>query len=316
MTKDSGTRSGLLWEVERLLGEMTERPQILLMENVPQVVGSTGIKDFAKWIERLEQFGYKNYWQLLNAKDYGIPQNRNRCFMVSLLGDYIYHFPKKQSLNVRLKDFLDKEVDEKYYLSDKTIEMFIEHTKKQQAKGNGFKFEPTNGDGYAKTISTRAVQRTDDNFIAEPMVWDGFNQQVRADSTVCGTITRNAGADLKRNGQGIIEPIALDEQNGYLRQDGCVGTLTTDGNSPKHNNRILEPNYRVRKLTERECGKLMGVKVEDVNKLGKRLSKSAQYHCFGDSIVTTVLMAIFGELLNIDYESKIKETSDELAKSK
>lgn len=147
MTKDSGTRSGLLWEVERLLGEMTERPQILLMENVPQVVGSTGIKDFAQWIARLEELGYKNYWQLLNAKDFGIPQNRNRCFMVSILGDYYYSFPKPQKLTVRLKDFLDKKVDEKYYLSDKTVEMFIEHTRKQQEKGNGFKFEPTNGGG-------------------------------------------------------------------------------------------------------------------------------------------------------------------------
>lgn len=134
MSKDSGTRSGLLWEVERLLGEMTERPQILLMENIPQVIGSTGIKDFAKWIERLEELGYKSYWQLMNAKDYGIPQNRNRCFMVSILGDYYYSFPKPQKLEVRLKDFLDKKVDEKYYLSDKTVEMFIEHTKKNSKR--------------------------------------------------------------------------------------------------------------------------------------------------------------------------------------
>lgn len=167
MTKDSGTRSGLLWEVERLLGEMTERPQILLMENVPQVVGSTGIKDFAQWIARLEELGYKNYWQLMNAKDYGIPQNRNRCFMISLLGDYYYSFPKPQKLTVRLKDFLDKKVDEKYYLSDKTVEMFIEHTRKQQEKGHGFKFETTDGNGVAKLISTRAGSRCEDNYIRE-----------------------------------------------------------------------------------------------------------------------------------------------------
>lgn len=197
MSKGNGTRSGLLWEVERLLCEMsgfvphrvkprnttifsdtpfvddyhsadtTKLPQILLMENVPQVVGSTGIKDFAQWIARLEELGYKNYWQLMNAKDYGIPQNRNRCFMVSLLGDYYYSFPKRQKLTVRLKDFLDKKVDEKYYLSDKTVEMFIEHTRKQQEKGNGFKFEPTNGGGYAKAVTTRAGSRTDDNFIIE-----------------------------------------------------------------------------------------------------------------------------------------------------
>lgn len=167
MTKGSGTRSGMLWEVERLLGEMTERPQILLMENVPQVVGSTGIKDFAQWLAFLEELGYKNYWQLMNAKDYGIPQNRNRCFMVSLLGDYYYSFPKPQKLTARLKDFLDKKVDEKYYLSDKTVEMFIEHTRKQQEKGNGFKFEPTSGGGYAKSILTRPGERPCDNFIIE-----------------------------------------------------------------------------------------------------------------------------------------------------
>ena len=180
MSKDSGTRSGLLWEVERLLTEMAERPQILLMENVPQVVGSTGIRDFAKWIERLEQFGYKNYWQCLNAKDYGIPQNRNRCFMVSLLGDYFYSFPEPMKLQVRLKDFLDKQVDEKYYLSDKTVEMFIEHTRKQQEKGNGFKFEPTTGGGYAKAVTTRAGARTDDNFIIEQ------GNAVRENNGVCG----------------------------------------------------------------------------------------------------------------------------------
>lgn len=182
MTKGSGTRSGLLWEVERLLGEMTERPQILLMENVPNVVGSTGIKDFALWIERLEELGYKNYWQLMNAKDYGIPQNRNRCFMVSLLGDYYYSFPKPQKLTVRLKDFLDKKVDEKYYLSDKTVEMFIEHTRKQQEKGNGFKFEPTNGGGYAKAVTTKAESRTDDNFIIEQ------GDAVRENDRLCGNL--------------------------------------------------------------------------------------------------------------------------------
>ncbi len=163
-----------------MLGEMTERPQVLLMENVPQVVGKTGIKDFAQWIARLEEFGHKNYWQCLNAKDYGIPQNRNRCFMISLLGDYYYSFPQPKKLTVRLKDFLDKKVDEKYYLSDKTVEMFIEHTRKQQAKGNGFKFEPTNGGGYAKSILTRQGERPCDNFIIEQ------GNTVRKDDRLCG----------------------------------------------------------------------------------------------------------------------------------
>lgn len=74
----------------------------------------------------------------------------------------------------------------------------------------------------------------------------------------------------------------------------------------------IELTYRVRKLTERECGKLMGVKSVDIAKIGKNLSKSAQYHCFGDSIVTTCLMALFGEMLDIDYKTKIKELTEDL----
>lgn len=129
MTKDSGTRSALLWEVERLLNEMPEKPQILIMENVPQVHSKGNREDFNAWCQELEKMGYHNYWQDMNAKDQCIPQNRNRCFMVSLLGDYYFTFPKPQKLTVRLKDFLDKKVDEKYYLSDKTVEMFIEQHK-------------------------------------------------------------------------------------------------------------------------------------------------------------------------------------------
>lgn len=112
------------------------------------------------------------------------------------------------------------------------------------------------------------------------------------------------------------EPFALDEQNACIRNE-TIGCLTTDGNSPKHNNRIVEPNicnYRVRKLTEKECGRLMGVKDADSAKIGKNLSRSAQYHCFGDSIVTTCLMALFGELTDIDYTEKIKQTVEEICK--
>ena len=120
-----GTRSGLLWEVERLLNETDNLPQVLLMENVPDVIGTKFMPDFAKWFEYLESRGYKNYFQVLNAKDYGIPQSRERCFMVSLLGDYYYDFPEPIPLDKRLKDVLETEVDEKYYLSDAAVEKII-----------------------------------------------------------------------------------------------------------------------------------------------------------------------------------------------
>ena len=119
MTKGSGTRSGLLWEVERLLNEVDNLPQVLLMENVPQVHGKNNIDDFNKWLEFLENKGYKNFYQDMNAKDYGVAQNRNRCFCVSLLnGDFT--FPDSFELKKRMKDYLQpiEEIDEKFFIDN------------------------------------------------------------------------------------------------------------------------------------------------------------------------------------------------------
>ena len=126
MTKGSGTRSGLLWEVERLLNEVDSLPQVLLMENVPQVHGKKNMQDFQKWIDFLESKGYSNYWQDLNAKNYGIAQNRNRTFMVSILGNYKYEFPKPIELQKVMKDYLEDEVDEKYYINNEKAQKLIE----------------------------------------------------------------------------------------------------------------------------------------------------------------------------------------------
>ena len=93
MAKGSGTRSGLLWEVERLLDECADLPQILLMENVTQVHGKKNIQNFRNWLIKLESLGYRNYFQDLNAKGFEVPQNRDRTFMVSILGEFTYKFP-------------------------------------------------------------------------------------------------------------------------------------------------------------------------------------------------------------------------------
>ena len=134
MSRGDSTRSGLLWEVERLLKETENLPQILLMENVPQVVADKNIADFAEWVKFLDNLGYKSKYKILNAKDYGVPQNRERCFMVSWLGDFYYDFPKPISLAIRLKDVLEKEVDEKYYLSDTQISALVNSTYATTAK--------------------------------------------------------------------------------------------------------------------------------------------------------------------------------------
>lgn len=129
MSKGSGTRSGLLWEVERILTEIRdsngELPQILFMENVPQVHGKKNIDDFEKWLWFLESLGYTNYWKDLNAKNYGVAQNRNRCFMFSFLGNYSYDFPQPIPLEKKLKDYLEDDVDEKYYINNEKAEKLI-----------------------------------------------------------------------------------------------------------------------------------------------------------------------------------------------
>lgn len=117
MNKGSGTRSSLLWEVERLLDECNELPQVLLMENVPQVLSDKNIEIFNLWRKKLKLLGYSNFYQCLNAKDYGVPQSRNRCFMISLLGEFGFAFPSKIKLNKTLVDYLEKNVNKKYYIS-------------------------------------------------------------------------------------------------------------------------------------------------------------------------------------------------------
>lgn len=125
MDKGSGTRSGMLWEVERLLDEMRELPQILLMENVPQVMQRKNLHNFEAWQEFLTGKGYKNYAKILNAKDFGIPQNRQRAYMVSILGDYDYQFPEETPLEKTMDDLLEDEVEEKFYVNSEAADGLI-----------------------------------------------------------------------------------------------------------------------------------------------------------------------------------------------
>lgn len=134
MSKDSNTRSSLLWQVSRLLKECKELsdkdssyglPQVLLMENVTQVHSEKNMPDFQKWINFLNSLGYTSYYQDLNAKDYGIPQNRERTFMVSILGNYNYDFPENIPLKFVMADVLEKEVDDKFFLNSERADNLI-----------------------------------------------------------------------------------------------------------------------------------------------------------------------------------------------
>ena len=120
----SGTRSSLMYETIRIVEKL--KPKYVIWENVKNLISKKHKHNFDAYIERMSQLGYKSYYQVLNAKDYGIPQNRERVFTVSIRNDIYYKqgsfwFPPKQELKLKLKDMLEDNVDEKYYLSDKMI---------------------------------------------------------------------------------------------------------------------------------------------------------------------------------------------------
>ena len=130
-----GTRSGLLLEVKRLLNVAAYKnklPRILILENVKALIQKKHKSDFDSWLQDLERLGYKNYYQILSAKDYGIPQSRERVFVISILGNhkpYIFH--KASELKIKLSDLLESEVDEKYYLKDEKVKEYIMNLKQK-----------------------------------------------------------------------------------------------------------------------------------------------------------------------------------------
>lgn len=118
------TRSGLLYECEKIIEHC--RPKYLLMENVKNLVGKKFKPKFDEWLAYLETLGYTNYWQVLNSKDYGIPQNRERVFCISILGEHKpYEFPKKLELTKKIKDILEEETDNKHHLSNNAIKKIV-----------------------------------------------------------------------------------------------------------------------------------------------------------------------------------------------
>lgn len=307
---DTNTRSGMLWEVERILTECKElgtMPQILLMENVPQVHSQDNMPDFHKWQVRLEELGYKNYWQDLIATDYGIPQTRNRCFMVSILGDYSYTFPKPIPLKLKLKDMLEDNVDEKYYLSDKMMQYIFSEDDKYKVNKNNLKL---NRDiACSKTTREGRTRADASDYITADIyaTYDEYNHTINGSETI-GTI--QAGYSKNNHGHRVIlnsnerKPKVIaglgekksDSGTQWYQQDRIYDSniaisVTTELNP------YYRDNLRIRKLTPRECFRLMGVKDEDFDKVCKNQSDASLYHLAGDSIVVNVLMAIFKELL-------------------
>lgn len=262
MSKGDNTRSGLLWEVERLLNESKELPQVLLMENVIQVHGKKNKSDFENWISFLESKGYTNYWQDLNAKDYGVAQNRNRCFMISILGDYFYEFPKKETLTKVMRDYLEPEVDEKYFLSLKGVQYVTSPKRKKWC---------TFDNDIASTIMARGNSNWTGNFITCELLGTIHSEKWDRQLESCRRVYSQAG----------VSPTVVTQQGG--------------GQNIKIE--ITAEPLRIRKLTPRECFRLMSFSDDDFDKCKVAVMSDCQlYKQAGNSIVVSVLEKILKEL--------------------
>ena len=303
----SKTRSGLFFEALRIIEET--QPRVAIAENVKNLVGKKFKPQFDIILDSLDKAGYNNYWQVLNAKDYGIPQNRERVFIVSIRKDIDngFEFPKAVPLQLRLKDMLDDEVDEKYYLSKEQIDRinnsnFMQEKKRLQEKD------------YVDTLLARdykdpkcvAVEPkrigglfdTEKSKHQASSIWDKECISPTIDTMQGGyrqplvTIDDNVSNDeIKIN---VIENYSSSEHDTsrIVDENGLAPTV-------KENHGTVTAtiqNYRIRKLTPKEYWKLMGFDDEDFEKAEKVNSNTQLYKQAGNSIVVDVLENIFIEL--------------------
>ena len=328
----SGTRSSLMYETIRIVGKL--RPKYVVWENVKNILSKSHKHNFDRYLETLETLGYKNYYQVLNAKDYGVPQNRERVFTISILGDENFIFPEKQELNLRLKDVLEEVVDEKYYLSDKTIKTMMKYN------------ENYNPCGLSPTLTTELAHSTGKNLSPKLVKEIEYAEKLKAKEPKCIQVAQMYGTEKEPNPQAgrvydangisptmdscsggnrmpkVIEyngkevelpaicasrgrnpenpsdrtPGNYVEQRIEVNTQGTSNTLT----SVQKDNYVLEGNtIRIRKLTPKECFRLMGFDDEDFEKAAQVNSNSQLYKQAGNSIVVNVLEAIFKNLLNL-----------------
>lgn len=334
MGKESGTRSGMLWEIERILDELNngdgELPQVLVMENVPEVIGINNIKHFAKWVEKLEELGYKNKWEILNGKDFGIPQNRERCFMVSVLGDYYYDFPEKTKLKLKLKDMLETNVDEKFYLSDTKIQS-ISRWKAQQDPLKDIDKEKI----ICPTLTARGAGEEHSGMVLinenaykdeENLKTKLCNELIKSGKVEEGDVIRHSYSNSRMNNfyasnkenrdcsptlDTRCDCLGVVVKNNYLgtfdynksetfmkgRDRLSVGTEIANTVLTSHSDGIAFADLRIRKMTPRESFRLMGVKDEDFERIAEHQSNASLYHLAGDSIIVDILCAIFKQML-------------------
>lgn len=317
--KDSNTGSSLLWEVQRLLEKGKDNgtlPRFLLMENVKNIVSKRFLPLFQTWVDYLSSLGYKSFYKVLNARDYNVPQNRERCFMISVLNfDGEFNFPETTELKVTLQDLLEKEVEERYFLSDR----FIKYACDMENR-NGFirgkRFRPHDGESkVAYTITTNPGGRATDNFVMLPAVGairgrpngnGGYTQKLHVkDEPIVNTITTvqkdnvilvpqatKAGYAAAEVGDGIYTN-RMKYKRGVV-QKSMIPTLKTSVSDIGVVVTDKDELINIRRLTPRECWRLMGWDDERIDVAFSSGSSETQlYKMAGNSIVVNVLTRIF-----------------------
>ena len=250
-----------MYETIRIVGQI--RPKYVLWENVKNLLSKKHKHNFDAYIDTMNALGYNSYYQVLNAKDYGIPQNRERVYTISIRKDIDkgnFKFPEKEELKLRLKYMLEDEVDEKYYLSEKLIEGFIKHNKNHKEKGTGFIWKPKNENDIASTLRANAALCPTDNTIK-----------------VIGNLNIKGQDNVKRvYAQEGLSPTLTDMQGGnrqpkimtlgnYMPSNHDASRIVDNsGLAPtvkENHGTVTATNYglRIRKLTPKECWRLMRI---------------------------------------------------------
>lgn len=311
----TNTRSGLVYEVLRILHKTENKPKVLIMENVVDLVQAKFIREFQSIQHELELMGYINYTETMNAKDYGVAQNRDRVFMVSILGEYYYEFPKPFPLVKRLKDYLEESVDEKYYIKDYES---ISDINESYSQLNGGKWEKLhdigrrfyNTESVSPTIHTMGGGNLEPK-IAEPTCLnpkvDGKQPSLSdriydSESISCAVTTSEffmphylipeatkKGYAEAYDGDGIY--LNRPHQKRGVVQNQMIQTLKTSGNDIG-----VVDQMRIRKLTPLECWRLMGIDDDRFHKAEKVCSNSQLYKQAGNGIVVDVFAAILSTM--------------------
>ena len=243
-----GTRSGLYYDGLRILKE--KKPKYSLIENVKALTSKKFADTFESILQDLDEAGYNNYWQVLDAKDYGIPQHRERVFIVSIRKDIDqeFTFPEKEELRLKLKDLLDEEVDEKYYLSDRMIKTFSDMTNRNgYIRGKCFKPHELDDNRVANTIKTTAGSRPEDNYVKRkydefidengymPEIFNPYNKTEVKD--VAKTITGECGSTTSSAAHLIRIPEAT--KKGYAEASDGDGVYI---NRPHQKRGVVQKN--------------------------------------------------------------------------